>query len=278
MNGATAWLKAVPDWLRSLVVFVVVFYLLLCLVVWIAQRRMLYFPDPQVVAPAAAGFTAEVLSRRAADGVPLLLWWAPPRDRRPVVIYFHGNGGNLAYRAPLFSDLAGAGYGLLALSYRGYAGSGGSPGEEGFARDAEAAYEAARALAPGSPVVLFGESLGSGVAVRLAAERPVDGVILNAPFTSVEDRARDLFWYLPVGLLLTDRFRSRDRIGSVRAPLLILHGEADTVMPVSHGRRLFAMANEPKTLVVFPGGGHDDLWTRGAREQVLAFLARLVGP
>jgi fermentation-respiration switch protein FrsA (DUF1100 family) len=275
MSEAAAWLRAVPDWLRSLVLFGVVFYLLLCVVIWAAQRRLLYVPDPQVVAPATVGLPAEVLSRTAADGVPLLLWWVAPKANQPVVIYFHGNGGNLAYRAPLFRDLAAAGYGLMALSYRGYAGSGGSPGEAGFALDAEAADDAARALAPGSPIVLFGESLGSGVAVRLAAARSVDGLILNAPFTSVEDRARELFWYLPVGLLLADRFRSRDHIGAVRAPLLILHGEADTVIPVRHGRALFAMANEPKAFVPFAGGGHDDLWMRGGREQVLAFMARL---
>lgn len=275
MNGAAAWFRAVPDWLRTLALTVVVAYVLLCLMAWAAQRRLLYVPDPQVVPPAHAGVAAQVLTRRAADGVSLMLWWIPPGEGRPVVIYFHGNGGNLASRAPLFRDLAAEGHGLLALSYRGYAGSGGYPSEEGFARDAEAAYATARALAPGSPVVLFGESLGSGVAVRLAAEQPVDGLILTAPFTAVEDRARELFWYLPVGLLLADRFRSRDRIGSVRAPLLILHGEADTVMPVTHGRALFALANEPKTLMVVPGGGHDDLWIRGGREQVLAFLARI---
>lgn len=273
MSGAAAWLRAVPEWLRSLVLFALVFYVLVCLLAWVAQRRMLYFPDRQVVAPATVGLAAEVLSRSAADGVPLTLWWVPPRDGRPVVVYFHGNGGNLAYRAPVFRDLAAEGYGLVALSYRGYAGSGGSPDEEGFALDAEAAHQAARTLAPDSRIVVFGESLGTGVAVRLAAGRPVDGVILDAPYTSVEDRARELFWFLPVRLLLADRFRSRDRIGSVRAPLLILHGDADTVIPVAHGRALFALANEPKTLVIFPGSGHDRLWAAGGRERVLAFLA-----
>lgn len=275
MNGAAAWARAVPDWLRMLALIAVVVYVLLCLVAWAAQRRLLYFPDPQVIAPAEAGVAAEVLARTAADGVSLTLWWIPPREGRPVVIYFHGNGGSLAYRGPVFRDLADAGYGLMALSYRGYAGSGGAPGEAGFALDAEAAHEAARGLAPASGIVLFGESLGSGVAVRLAAERPVSGVILQAPFTAVEDRAAELFWYLPVRLLLADRFRSRDRIGAVRAPLLIVHGTADTIIPISHGRALFAMANEPKRLAVIAGAGHNDIWSRGGREAVLAFLAGL---
>jgi fermentation-respiration switch protein FrsA (DUF1100 family) len=275
MSPDAAWLRALPGWLGWLVGIAAIGYLILCLAAWAAQRRLLYFPDRQVVAPAAVGVPAEVVRRPAADGVSLTMWWAPPRDGRPVVIYFHGNGGNLAYRADVFRDLAGEGYGLLAPSYRGYAGSGGSPGEAGFAEDARAAYAAVAERAPGAAIVLFGESLGSGVAVRLASERPVQGLILNAPFTSVEERAREIFWYLPVGLLLADRFRSRDRIGAVRAPLLVLHGEADPVIPIAHGRALFALANEPKTLVAIARGGHDDLWGLGGREAVLDFLARL---
>ncbi|WP_439574341.1 alpha/beta hydrolase [Phreatobacter sp.] len=275
MSGAAAWLKAVPDWLRSLLLFVVVFYALLCLVAWAAQRRLLYFPDPQVVAPAAVGLEAEVLSRQAADGVTLTMWWVPPQGDRPVVVYFHGNGGNLAYRAAVFRDLTAAGHGLLALSYRGYGGSGGSPSEAGLILDARAAYEAARERAPAAGIVAYGESLGTGVAVRLAAERSVSGLILEAPFTAVEDRASELFWYLPVRMLLADRCRSRDHIAAVRAPLLVLHGDADTVIPVGHGRALFQLANEPKTFAHFPGAGHNDLWSRGGREEVLRFLGGL---
>jgi hypothetical protein len=274
--NATAWLRAVPGWLTTAAGAFLLGYVLLCMAAWLAQRRLLYFPDTQVVAPAAVDVPAQVLSRVAADGVSLTMWWAPPREGRPVVIYFHGNGGNLAYRAPVFRDMIGAGYGLLALSYRGYAGSGGKPGEEGFAEDARAAHSAVAELAPGAGIVLFGESLGSGVAVRLATERPVSGVVLNAPYTSVEERAQEIFWYLPVRLLLADRYRSRDIIGGIRAPLLILHGEADTVIPVAHGRALFHSASEPKTFVPIAGAGHDELWGRGGREAVLAFLARLV--
>ncbi len=273
--NATGWLRAVPGWFTTAAGAFLLGYALICLAAWFAQRRLLYFPDPQIVAPATVGVPAQALVRRAADGVSLTMWWAPPRDGRAVVIYFHGNGGNLAYRAPVFRDLIDAGYGLMALSYRGYAGSGGRPGEEGFAEDARAAHAAAAELAPEADIVLFGESLGSGVAVRLAAERPVSGVVLNAPYTSVEERAQEIFWYLPVRLLLADRYRSRDVIGCIRAPLLILHGEADTVIPVAHGRALFASASEPKTFVPITRGGHDDLWGRGGREIVLAFLARL---
>lgn len=275
MSEMSGWMRAVPAWIVTPLVLFAAGYVVLCLAAWAGQRRLLYFPDRQIVAPADVGVPAQSLSRTAADGTPLTMWWAPPREERPVVIYFHGNGGNLADRAPVFRDLVAEGYGLLALSYRGYAGSGGAPGEAGFAEDARAAYAAAKEFAPAAGIVLFGESLGSGVAVRLAAERPTGGIILTAPFTGVEDRAAEIFWYLPVRLLLADRFRSRDLIGRVRAPLLILHGEADTVIPIAHGRALFALANEPKTLAPFPGGGHDDLWERGGREAVLAFLGRL---
>lgn len=276
MSDVAVWLRAaMPGWVATPLIILAAGYALVCLAVWTGQRRLLYFPDRQVVAPAAVGVPAQILSRAAADGTPLAMWWVPPRDGRPVVIYFHGNGGNLAYRAPVFRDLVAEGHGLLALSYRGYAGSGGAPGEAGLVEDARAAHAAVKELAPASDIVLFGESLGSGVAVRLAAEHPVSGLILNAPFTAIEDRAAEIFWFLPVRLLLADRFRSRDLIGRVNAPLLILHGEADTVIPIAHGRALFALANEPKLFAPFPGGGHDDLWERGGRETVLAFLARL---
>lgn len=275
MTEAVAGSRSLAGWLVLLAGAAAVLYGLVCLAAWAGQRRLLYFPDRQAVAPATVGLPAQVLTRTTADGVKVMMWWAPPRENRPIILYFHGNGGNLAYRAPLFRDLVGAGYGLLALSYRGYAGSEGSPSEAGLMEDARAAHAAAVELAPQARLVLFGESLGSGVAVRLAAERRVDGLVLNAPFTAVEDRAQELFPYLPVRLLLSDRFRSRDHIGAVRAPLLILHGEHDQVIPQAHGRALFALANEPKTFVGIRGGDHDGLWDLGGRQAVFAFLAGL---
>ena len=156
-----------------------------------AQRSLMYFPETLHTTPAAAGLPeAEEVSLTAADGVQSLLWQVPPRDGKPVLLYLHGNGGALRYRVERFRRLTKDGIGLLALEYRGYGGLAGSPSEQGLIADAEAAYAYAMAHYPVSQIVVWGESLGTGVAVALAAEKPVGRVILEAPFTSAEALGR----------------------------------------------------------------------------------------
>ncbi|MGL4286150.1 MAG: alpha/beta hydrolase [Phreatobacter sp.] len=263
-------------WLITIAMVLGIGYAALCATMWSTQRRLLYFPNGEVASPATLGLPARAISRTTADGVTIGMWWIAPRGDKPVVVHMHGNGGNLSYWAPVFADLAAAGYGVLALSYRGYGGSQGAPSEAGLIMDGQAAYAAARELAPGARIVLFGDSLGTGVATALAAERPIAALVLNAPFTAVEDRAAELFRFLPVRWLITDRFLSRERIGQVKAPILIVHGDNDATIPIAHGQRLFALAPEPKRFVGIAGGGHNDLWSRGGREAVLAFLGEAV--
>jgi len=161
---------------------------------------------------------------------------------------------------------------LVALSYRGYGGSTGTPSEVGLIADAETAYAFAAAHVPAARIAAFGESLGSGVAVALASRHPVGRVVLEAPFTSAADVAARTYWYLPVRALMKDPFRSDARIGQIKAPLLIMHGTRDGVVPFALGERLFALANEPKRFVRFADGGHSDLDRFGAIETVRAFL------
>lgn len=262
-------------WLGLVAVLVIVGYVVLCAAMWGMQRRLLYFPDTTAVNPREVGLVAEVVEARAEDGAPVRMWWMAPRAGRPVVIHMHGNGGNLSYWAPVFRDLTAAGYGVMALSYRGYAGSPGRPSEAGLIADARAAYGAVRERAPEARIVLIGESLGSGVATALAAEQPVAGLVLSAPFTAIADRAAEIFPFLPVHLLIADGFLSRERIGRVRAPVLIVHGSADMTVPIGHGERLFQRAAEPKRFVRITGGGHNDLWSRGSREAVLGFVGEI---
>ncbi|WP_170181773.1 alpha/beta hydrolase [Phreatobacter stygius] len=251
-------------------------YAALCATMWGLQRRLLYFPDGQVAAPAQLGLSAQIIDRTADDGVAVRMWWMAPRGSKPVVIHMHGNGGNLSYWGPVFRDLTAAGYGVLALSYRGYGGSPGSPSETGLIADGRTAYATVRELAPAARIVLFGDSLGTGVATALAAERPIAALVLNAPFTAVADRAAELFWFLPVRWLIADSFLSRERIGKVEAPILIVHGDRDATMPIEHGLRLFALAPEPKRFARIAGGSHNDLWSQGGRGAVLAFLEATV--
>jgi hypothetical protein len=185
----------------------------------------------------------------------------------------HGNGGALRYRVERFTRLITDGIGIVAVEYRGYGGSSGSPSERGLIADAEAGYAFAAARYPAQQIVLWGESLGSGVAVALAAEKPVGRVILEAPFTSAAAVGAAHYWYVPVRLLMTDQFRSDERIGKITAPLLILHGVKDQTVPYAMGEHLFDIANKPKHIVRFLDGGHEDLDKNGALVAVGRFLA-----
>lgn len=243
-------------------------------VMYFAQRKLMYFPETVRTAPAAAGFpAAEEVTLDTADGERVIVWHVPPRGANPVVLYFHGNGGALRYRVQRFHDLTREGNGLVALSYRGYGGSTGAPTEAGLIADAEAAYAFAAARYAPERLVLWGESLGGGVAVALAAKHQVGRIVLEAAFTSAADIGAAVYWFLPVRLLMKDQFRSDQRIGQVKAPLLFLHGTRDNVVPLAFGERLFALANEPKRMVRFPGGGHNDLDAYGAQAVARPFIA-----
>jgi len=206
-----------------------------------------------------------------SDGENLVGWWKPPEPGRALLLYFHGNGGSLLNRRDRVRMLTQDGRGLLIVSYRGYSGSTGTPSETGLREDARAARDWLSSYEP-QRIVLYGESLGTGVAVRLATERQVGGIILDAPYTSTADVANGLFWYLPVALLMRDQFRSIDRIGDIRVPLLVMHGEADSVIPIALSERLFRAANEPKRYLRLPGVGHELILESGGIDAVRRFL------
>jgi fermentation-respiration switch protein FrsA (DUF1100 family) len=245
---------------------------------YFTQRSLMYFPETRRTAPADAGFAgAQEVVLDTADGEKVIAWHLPPRgDNKSVILYFHGNGGALQHRVERFRALTGDGTGLIALSYRGYGGSTGSPTEAGLIADATAVHEFAIARYPASRIVLWGESLGTGVAVALAAEREVSRIVLESPFTSAADVGAKAYPFLPVRLLMKDQFRSDERIAKIKVPVLILHGTLDNVVPLTLGERLYALANEPKRLVRFPRGNHNDLDGHGAQAAVREFLADAV--
>jgi fermentation-respiration switch protein FrsA (DUF1100 family) len=262
---------AVVKWI---VMLVVGGYVAAVAILYLAQRRFVFIQHSLHPSPAGAGWpeAAETVIE-TADGEHVIVWHAPPRRDKPVVIYFHGNGEIVAWRAPRHRQLSADGTGVVALSYRGYMGSTGSPTEDGVLHDAEAAYQFTTSRYPTSPVVLWGHSLGSGVAVALAARHPVAKVILEAPFSSSVDVAALRFPIVPVRWLMLDQFRSDQRIHAVRAPLLIMHGEQDWVIPIGQGERLFKLAHEPKRFVRFPAGNHIDLDRHGAIAVAQGFIA-----
>jgi hypothetical protein len=232
---------------------------------YFGQRRLMYFPDRARTPPAQAGL-AGVAERqlRTPDGARIVVWYGKARPGQPTLLYFHGNGGGLVDRAPRIERFMAEGWGVYMMAYRSYAGSSGSPSETANIADARLAYGALvhEGVEPRS-IILYGESLGSGVAARIATERPVGGLILDAPYTSIVALASQVYPYLPVRRLLLDRYETDKVIAQVKVPVLILHGERDAVIPVRMGRALAALANEPKRLVTFPSGGHSDLYIDG---------------
>ena len=262
--------------LKWLMIVAVLGYGGLLALMYVFQRALMYFPDTTRTAPAQAGLPqAQEVALQSDDGEKLIAWHVPPRGDKPVVIYFQGNAEGLKARVDRFTWLTADGTGLLALCYRGYGGSTGKPTEDGLIRDAVAAYDFARARYPAKRIVLFGKSLGTGVAVAVAAGHEIGALILDAPFTSAAEVGAAAYPFAPVRWLMKDKFHSDERIGRVSAPLLVLHGEDDSIIPIKFGERLFALAREPKRFVRFAQGGHVDLDDHGAAKAVKEFLAEL---
>jgi uncharacterized protein len=260
--------------LKWLVALVSIGYLGGLVALYFTQRSFL-FPIPQAArtTPEAAGFPgAEEHVLTTADDEKVIVWHVPARPGHPVVLYFHGNGDYLAGFFGRFRDLISDGTGIVALSYRGYAGSSGQPSEAGLLLDVAAAYAFTVARYNADRIVIWGFSLGTGVAVAMAAEHPVGKLILEAPYTSIADVAATVFRFAPVRWLITDPFRSDARIGRVTAPLLVMHGARDRTIPIAFGERLFALAHQPKQFVRFPEGGHDNLGDYGAIETARQFI------
>jgi fermentation-respiration switch protein FrsA (DUF1100 family) len=260
--------------LKWILIIVPVGYLAGLAVLFFTQRSFI-FPIPQTgrLAPGAAGFPqAEEHVLTTADGEKVIVWHVPAKPGHSVVLYFHGNGDYLAGFFGRFRDVISDGTGIVALSYRGYAGSSGQPSEAGVLRDAAAAYAFTAARYSADSIVVWGFSLGTGVAVALAAEHPIGKLILEAPYTSIADVAAAAFRFMPVRWLIRDSFNSDTRIGRVTAPLLVMHGVRDPTIPLRFGEQLFAAAHEPKQFVRFPEGGHNDLDSYGAIETARRFI------
>lgn len=240
------------------------------------ERTILYRPDPRHVSPADLVLNGiEEVSLKTVDGVTVLAWVARPTPGAPMIAYFHGNGGSFQKLYGRILKLNSFGYGVAMLAYRGYSGSEGAPSEDGLYQDAHALMNwlNGRGYADRT-LILYGQSLGSGVATKIASERRVAAVVLEAPYTSTADVAAVQLPYLPVRWIMRDQFRSIDRIAAVKAPLLVVHGMQDRLIPVAQGQALLAAASEPKQGFFPPDADHLDAHLHGSYPVIRAFLAR----
>jgi len=233
------------------------------------QRNLIYFPEYTDITPQEAGVgDMRVVTLHTQDGLDINAWYCPPKDPfLPTLVYFHGNAGHIGYRAPLIKPYLQAGFGVFLLTYRGYSGNPGKPSEEGLYNDARASLDYLK----GQKVVLFGESIGAAVAIQMALEYPVEGIILQSPFTSLADVGLYHYPYLPVRWLLKDRYNSLEKTGNIHVPVCIIHGQNDGIVPPEMAEKLFKAFSEPKVIYIVPFTGHNDLYEPSI---VLRFLSK----
>lgn len=238
----------------------------------------LYFPSGIATPAGAAEAGMRVVEYPTDDGLIITGWYRKPQGDLSTLVYFHGNAGHHGQRAELVEPYLDAGYGVLLAGYRGYGGNPGRPDEEGLYTDARAAI--AWLTGSGTPeerIVLFGESLGTGVAVQMAIEHEIAGLILQSPFTSTVDVGREIAPFMPVSVMVTHRFDSLSKIDRISVPLLVIHGEADQIVPIQFGRRLYEAAPEPKTAHFIPEAAHNNLDEFGVGDIVIVWLRSLPG-
>ena len=273
-RSARIWLR---NGLIAVVAVVVGIYLAAVGFLYVDQRRILYAPVPGAETPDIAGVDIHDVAIHTPDGQTLEGWYLPPQAGKPVFLYLHGQGGTLEMGKWRYIRMHKEGVGFLALSYRGYSGSTGTPTEKGLFIDGLAGYDWLKAQGfRDQDIVIHGHSLGTGVATYVATQRPARALILEAPFTAASDVAAERYPFVPVGLLMHDKFLSRERIKAVHMPLLIIHGERDKIIPFAEGQRLFDLANQPKTFVRMPNSNHNTLTRDGAYAYYWRFLGMKV--
>jgi fermentation-respiration switch protein FrsA (DUF1100 family) len=264
--------------IKFCVVLAIVAYAAVTLGMYVFQRKLQYHAENKGLTPERVGVvdaTVEMLT--TPDGEKIIVWYAPAAEGNPTILYFHGNAGEIGDRPLRFNYYHSRGFGVAYVSYRGYGGSTGLPTEQGLITDANTTYDwlLAKGVKPQN-IALLGESLGSGVAVQIAARKQVGAVALNAPYTSTADVAARIYWWLPVRVLMKDQYRSVDFIADVKAPLLVVHGDQDILIPLEFGKRLFAAANEPKEMEIIQGFGHDAMFEEVTWAREVEFFGRVM--
>jgi len=226
--------------------------------IWLVQRRLIYFPTAEVPPLSMTLPGAREIGINTSDGLTLTGWFLAAPDPTAVVLVLNGNAGNRANRAPLARSLVDRGYDVFLFDYRGYGGTEGSPSEEGLALDAKAALAALAEVAAGDRLILFGESLGAAVAARLAVESPPAALVLRSPFPSLQAVAAVHYPYLPTGFLLRDRYDTLQSISLIKAPILVVAGSADSIVPTHLSRAVYEAASADAHWALIENADHND--------------------
>lgn len=258
---------------RLLLLFPLIFILFLVLL-FIMQRSLLYFPPLGLSAAAEKNLAFfQPTTVTAEDGVSVTGYFYPPAAGRPIMVLFHGNASHPAWEAFKTNRMREQGYGVLLAGYRGYLGNPGKPSEVGFYADGEAYLKWLKQTYPDNPLILYGESLGSGVAVEMAMRHKPAALVLEVPFKSALSVAQRLYWYVPfINLMMLDPYRNDLKISQVHAPVLFLLAGEDDVVTAEAGEELFSLANESKYKVLFPNAHHSDIYASGAEAELMKFL------
>lgn len=266
--------------IKKFVINALIVYFSVALGLFLIQRSMMYYPTK--TPPSLSEYRGEGVMQEVKvttdDGLTINGWYKPAEKGKPTILWFHGNAGNHGMRFPLAYLYAHKGYGLLLAGYRGFGGNEGKPTEKGLYKDARAWITSLTGAGVDiGDIVLYGESLGSGVAVQMATEfKDIHALILQAPYLSFVVIARKRYFFLPVDLMLLDQYRSKDKIADVTAPLLIMHGEQDSLIPATHGRKLYELATtDVKEIEIFSAVGHNDLPMPMLAARAMGFLEGL---
>ena len=228
---------------------------------YLLQHTIIFMPSkqrPQTKEFVRLGFHSVTIE--TADGLTLRSFYKAAQPGKPTLVYFHGNGGHLGHRLNRALPYLDKGYGVLFVGYRGYGGNPGKPTEQGLYQDGRASLEFLRQQGvKGKDILLFGESLGAAVVIQMAVEKKYQALILQAPFTNLVDAGKVRYFFVPVNLLLKDRFASDQKMQLIHSPVLIFHGTEDKIVPIRLGRKLYSLANQPKQFIEFQGSFHNNM-------------------
>ena len=255
------------NWIHRIVFLIITIYVTLGAAVFSIQRNMLYFP-PNVLYSPPEDMT-EIRTEANSLG-----WYHPAKDNLPTVMVFHGNASSIDSNLHIFRDLQRAGYGVWSVGYPGYPGTTGTPTQENIVAAAISQYQHLSSLGA-EKIVFYGSSLGSGVAAQLAAHHQPDLLILDAPFNSVADMARQNMSILPTDVLLKDKWHSDKALKGLETSMIWIHGTDDKIIPIAHGQKLYDGYKGPKSAHIISGANHINTWLNGGRETVLTALKTL---